>query len=360
MRKLSWLSPGIVGALSASVFSNFAHANNSPPTHLFLGTDLGWGTVSRYAAPEGDRSGLQFDLKGLVSFYWPNLILDLGAGWQYGKRSGQNLNNSFSKTFSRGTFLEGSFRYGKFTGWQVGPIVDIHLVGDVGLGNGQLIESQALKPVYGGLVAFYEFPEWGYRVRVGGRWMTDLNIDSRNAHIFQASFEIGWPLAKQRTARARPTRRAGYQIVQKDRATKKVRIILDARRIEFDYDQATLRPEAARRLQSLGTFLSANLDKWEDLRITGHTDERGSVQYNQKLSEDRAAAVKNALVKAAVPREKMESRGLSENFPIDPGHNEYAWQRNRRVEFEFTGVQDLDLIVDGVNQSTSDDQVSEE
>lgn len=356
MRNFKWSAAAWASTWTAAAFA----AGPSIPPHLFLGTDLGWGRVTPYASPEGDRTGPQFDVKGLVSWYWPTLVLDLGGGWAYGKRSGNNLNDSYSKTFARGTFLEASFRYGRFTGWQVGAIVDYHLSGDVGLGNGQLIESQALKPVYGGLVAFYEFPEFGYRVRVGGRAMTDLNIDRRSSTIFQASLQIGGPLGSKGPAKARPARRAGYTIVQKDRATKKVKMILDARRIEFDYDKATLRPEAARRLRALGQFLAQNAEKWDFLRISGHTDERGSVQYNQKLSDDRAAAVRNALARAGVDAGKMESKGYSENFPIDPGHHEYAWQRNRRVEFEFSGVQDLELIIDGVNQSTMDEDVATE
>jgi outer membrane protein OmpA-like peptidoglycan-associated protein len=334
-------------------------ASNLPP-HLFLGTDAGWGSVSPYTLTEGTRSGMQFDLKGHGSFYWSRVIWDVGMGWQFGKRSGDNLNNTFSKTITRGAFLESSLRYGNPSGWQLGPVIHSTLVGDVGLGDGRLIESQAKKSMQAGLQLMHESPKDGYRIRFGGRWMTDLNIEKRTEHVFQASFQIGWPVPSSSKPKNRRVRRAGYQIVQKDRSTQKVKIVLDARRIEFDYDQATLRPEAQRRLANLGKFLALHRDKWDRLMISGHTDERGSFEYNQKLSENRATSVKMALGKAGVAREKMESRGFSESAPIDPGHNEYAWQRNRRVEFEFSGVQDLELIIDGVNQSTSDDQVDEE
>jgi outer membrane protein OmpA-like peptidoglycan-associated protein len=192
-------------------------------------------------------------------------------------------------------------------------------------------------------------------MRFGGRWLTDLNIDNRTVHIYQASFEIGWPLGSTKvTTIPRYQRLAGYQVITKDRATQRVKLVIDARRIEFDYDQATIRPEAHARLSRLGRFLAANKENWEKLMISGHTDERGTVEYNQKLSENRARAVLDVMVVSGVPRAKMKSQGFSENVPIDPGHNEYAWQRNRRVEFEFTGVRDMDLIIDGVNQSTDD------
>ncbi len=333
-----------------------ARAAGPLPLHIFAGSDLGWSTVSPYAFPEGDRSGVDFDLKLLGSAYIKqHWIVDLGGGWQYSKRDGENLTGGFSKVITKGTFLEGSVRYGNFEGWQFGPVLDLILVGDVGLGNGQLDDSQARNATLAGIQAFYEWPEQKYRVRVGGRWMTDLNIPNRTVNVYQASVEIGIPLTGGAPSGPHYARRPGIQVIQKDRALKRVRMVLDARRIEFDYDQATLRPDAAARLARLGQFLAKSRDNWENLRISGHTDERGSVEYNQTLSENRAAAVKTALVGQGVAREKMETRGFSKLQPIDPGHNEAAWQRNRRVEFEFTGVQDLDLIVDGVNQATTDD-----
>lgn len=350
---------GFVIALLAAPLSAFAE--RPLPLHLFGGSDLGWSTVTPYAFPEGDRSGLDFDLKLLGSAYIKqHWIVDLGGGWQYSKRSGENLNGGFSKVITKGAFLEASARYGSFTGWQFGPVINMILVGDVGLGNGTLVESQAKNATLAGIQAFYEWPESKYRVRVGGRWMTDVNVENRSVNVFQAGVEIGIPLSGDAPSGPRLVRRPGIHVIQKDRALKRVRLVLDARRIEFDYDQATLRPEASARLARLGQFLAKSGDNWEALRMGGHTDERGSVEYNQRLSENRAEAVKTALVAAGVPREKMETRGFSENYPLDPGHTEAAWQRNRRVEFDFTGVQDLELIVDGVNQATSDDSDSDD
>lgn len=346
---------GFLGLLvSAFVLQiSSARAERPLPLHLFAGSDLGWSTVSPFAVPEGDRSGVDFDLKLLGSAYIKqHWIVDLGGGWQYSKRSGENANGGFTKVITKGTFLEASVRYGSFSGWQFGPVLDMILVGDVGLGNGVLVDSQAKNATLAGIQAFYEWPEPGYRVRVGGRWMTDMNVDNRSVNVYQAGVEIGIPLSSDAPSGPRYVRRPGIQVVQKDRAAKRVRVVLDARRIEFDTDKSTLRPEAAARLARLGQFLAKARDNWESLRISGHTDERGTVPYNQTLSENRAAAVKTALAAQGIPREKMETRGFSELQPIDPGHNEAAWQRNRRVEFEFSGVQDLDLIVDGVNQAT--------
>jgi outer membrane protein OmpA-like peptidoglycan-associated protein len=358
MRFSSFFRALSLSAWVALSIASEARAAGTPPIHIFLGSDLGWGTVSAIRPPEGDRNGLQFDVKGMGSVYFKrHWIFDLGGGWQFGKRSGENTNGGFTKVITRGAFLEASLRYGNFHGWQIGPVFNALLVPDIGLGNGQLVQSQGQKANLAGLQVFYEWPRLGHRMRVGGRWMTDMNIADRSVQVFQAGFEIGWPVAPAANSdRGRFVRRPGLQVVQKDRALKKVRLVLDARRIEFDYDQATLRPEAAASLARLGQFLSNARENWENVRISGHTDERGSVAYNQRLSENRAAAVKTALVREGIPREKIQTRGFSELQPLDLGHHEEAWQKNRRVEFEFTGVQDLDLIVDGVNQATDIDQ----
>lgn len=356
MKRQNGVSPFLLPLALLILTSTPTHAASRVRPHLFAGTDLGWGYVSRFAAPEGSRSGVQFDLKGLSSFYFHNFILDTGLGWQYGKRSGTDDTGGFTKTFSRGMFLEGSFRYGKPKGWQIGPSILYNFSGDIGLGANPTLGSDTPKALLAGVQIFYEIPKVDYRLRFGGRWMTDLNIKGRNVHQFQGSFEIGWPLGSSKVATVqRFNRLAGYQVITKDRATQKVKLVVDARRIEFDFDQATIRPEARARLMRLGRFLAANRDKWNALTISGHTDERGTVDYNQKLSENRARAVLDTMVEANVPRQKMKSQGFSENVPIDPGHNEYAWQRNRRVEFEFTGVKDMDLIIDGVNQATDDE-----
>lgn len=347
-----------VATLATLLTSSSVFAERNLPLHVFVGSDLGWGNVTKYAEPEGDRSGVQFDLKALGSVYFQRKwIFDLGGGWQFSKRSGENLPaGGFTKVITRGAFIESSLRYGSWTGWQFGPVLNAIMVGDVGLGNGVLTPSQEQKAILAGAQVFYEWPADEHRMRVGGRWMTALNISPRSENIFQIGFEMGWPVgAKKSDARSRYVRRPGIQVVQKDRSLKRVRMVLDARRIEFDYDKATLRPEAAARLARLGKFLAKIDSNWQALKIGGHTDERGSVAYNQTLSENRAAAVKNALIREGIDRKKFESRGYSELVPIDPDHNEMAWQRNRRVEFEFTGVQNIDLVVDGVNQATDDD-----
>lgn len=71
----------------------------------------------------------------------------------------------------------------------------------------------------------------------------------------------------------------------------------------------------------------------ERVRIEGHTDDRGGDDYNQRLSEKRAAAIMRYLVEAGIPADKLEAVGYGETRPIDSNKTEDGRERNRRVEF---------------------------
>jgi outer membrane protein OmpA-like peptidoglycan-associated protein len=69
------------------------------------------------------------------------------------------------------------------------------------------------------------------------------------------------------------------------------------------------------------------------VRVEGHTDSRGSLAYNQQLSDARAKSVREYLLGKGVAAERLEAAGFGETVPVDPAENEDAWEKNRRVEF---------------------------
>jgi len=66
--------------------------------------------------------------------------------------------------------------------------------------------------------------------------------------------------------------------------------------------------------------------------VEGHCDERGSSPYNKRLGKKRADAIKKFLVKSGIKSSKILAISYGENKPVDEGHNEDAWSKNRRVE----------------------------
>ena len=69
--------------------------------------------------------------------------------------------------------------------------------------------------------------------------------------------------------------------------------------------------------------------------LSGHTDGKGSVAYNQKLSEQRAKAVYDYLIERGVAPERIQAEGRGESQPIDTNDTEEGRQNNRRVEIEI-------------------------
>ena len=102
--------------------------------------------------------------------------------------------------------------------------------------------------------------------------------------------------------------------------------------VEFDYDKATLRPEAAAILDktaaSLATWQNANIE------VAGHTDSQGSDDYNMKLSQDRAEAVRNYLISKGIAADRLTAKGYGESKPVADNATEEGRTQNRRVELQ--------------------------
>lgn len=117
--------------------------------------------------------------------------------------------------------------------------------------------------------------------------------------------------------------------------TTEIRIELAAD-VLFDFDKATLRPDAVASLQKLATVVGGTPGA---VTIEGHTDSKGADDYNLKLSESRAASVKSWLVREGkIPAARLTTRGLGEKVPkvpnekADGSDDPEGRQRNRRVE----------------------------
>jgi peptidoglycan-associated lipoprotein len=104
--------------------------------------------------------------------------------------------------------------------------------------------------------------------------------------------------------------------------------------VHFDYDKSDLRPEDRAILDAKVPILQANPDV--KIRISGHTDERGSDEYNLALGQRRAAAAKDYLVQRGIANTRIETVSYGEERPIAPGSDESAYAQNRRDEFEIT------------------------
>ena len=106
-----------------------------------------------------------------------------------------------------------------------------------------------------------------------------------------------------------------------------------AEMIFFDYDRAELTAESRETLEAKLPILRTNPGM--RIRIAGHTDERGSDEYNLALGQRRAAAAKRYLVSQGIDEARIDVVSFGEERPMVEGADESAWSQNRRDEFEI-------------------------
>jgi peptidoglycan-associated lipoprotein len=103
--------------------------------------------------------------------------------------------------------------------------------------------------------------------------------------------------------------------------------------IYFDFDRSDIRPEYASLINSHAKFLAgSNAVK---IRVEGHTDERGSREYNIALAERRAQAVRRALMLQGAGDAQLTTVSYGEERPTKAGSDEAAYEKNRRVELVY-------------------------
>jgi peptidoglycan-associated lipoprotein len=106
-----------------------------------------------------------------------------------------------------------------------------------------------------------------------------------------------------------------------------------SRLVYFDFDSSEIRPEFVSVIAAHAHTLAHNASV--RVRLEGHTDERGSPEYNIGLGERRAQAVRHALMLQGVSDAQLATVSYGEERPAMAGQGEEAWAKNRRVEFIY-------------------------
>ena len=107
--------------------------------------------------------------------------------------------------------------------------------------------------------------------------------------------------------------------------------LLEIPDINFDYDKYNLKPLAQSILKAAApAYLKYTEYK---LVVEGHCDERGTVEYNLALGEKRAAEAAKYLVDLGIAKDRIKTISYGKEMPLDKGHDEAAWAKNRRARF---------------------------
>ncbi|MCG5534462.1 peptidoglycan-associated lipoprotein Pal [Ectothiorhodospira mobilis] len=112
---------------------------------------------------------------------------------------------------------------------------------------------------------------------------------------------------------------------------------LSQRVIHFGFDEDTVAAQYLDLIAAHGDYLARNPE--QTVRLEGHTDERGTREYNLALGERRARAVQRMLELQGASADQIQVVSYGEEMPVDPASNEAAWEQNRRVEIVYEGDQ---------------------
>lgn len=108
---------------------------------------------------------------------------------------------------------------------------------------------------------------------------------------------------------------------------------LAKRSVFFEFDSAQISSAETPVVEAHAKYLSAN--RSAQVKIEGHCDERGGREYNLALGQRRAEAVRKSLQLLGVPDAETEAISFGKEKPLDPGHDEAAWAKNRRADLNY-------------------------
>ncbi len=119
--------------------------------------------------------------------------------------------------------------------------------------------------------------------------------------------------------------------------------LVHLQRVHFGLDTSALLPAARNSLERAATSLAAHSDV--QLYVDGHTDDRGTDEYNIGLGERRAGAVIDYLVRLGVERDRLHAISFGEEQPLQPGERAEDYAANRRVDFRLMRG-DVELVLE--------------
>lgn len=128
---------------------------------------------------------------------------------------------------------------------------------------------------------------------------------------------------------------SSYQEITKDVELEKIAVgaAIVLRNVFFDYNKSTLKPESSTELDRLVKILQENPSI--RIELSGHTDNTGTDDYNQRLSENRAKSCVDYLIGKGIAASRLEYKGYGESKPIDTNNTEEGRANNRRTEFKI-------------------------
>lgn len=289
--------------------------------------------------------GMPSHIKAIGSYYFTTVpwVADAGIG----------LHNHFLTQKGRDAdviqslYTELAARYQFANKWQVGAIWNTLLDNpDRYKSNTENLAS------FVGVQALKEFA-WSeqYLVRAGARAMTDVGISGATINTVMAEIQVSFG-APQKVAEVQPE---PIQVVTAPHLAQRAMetIIIEPGPVNFESDSTRLAEGSQQYLRRLAQVLADNHHLFERVQVVGHTDQRGTDLYNDRLSIRRADTILNALVKAGVTKGQINAIGKGKTELLTQSMAPSALARNRRVQLQFEGVKNqvaLKHLIDSLSR----------
>lgn len=282
---------------------------------------------------DSDKTGYLLGGKAFFSNMEDSYILDAGFGYEYNKMSGGGVDMQI-----RTGYLDLAAKYRFNNEWSAGLHSEIRFGTDSTFTQTNDNGNKKVSALAGAQLALDS--HWGSMpVRYDTSLLTNVDGDQRNVIAkVGISFSL-WESKKQVSRPAAPAPRIVKQYVDREEQAD-VKVVLKFAKVSFGTDEYRIDDETKVKLARLGKYLAKNPDSCKRIKISGHTDERGSRDYNLTLSKDRADSVLRIFVESGVNEGKMEAFGYGFSRPLDDRATVEAYEKNRRTEIEFFGVKD--------------------
>lgn len=101
--------------------------------------------------------------------------------------------------------------------------------------------------------------------------------------------------------------------------------------VYFDFDSSAIKTSEKSKIEDVANYLKSN--PAAAVEVQGNCDERGTEEYNRALGERRALAVRTELIRLGIAPDRVDTISYGKDRPVDPGHTESAWRKNRRDDF---------------------------
>ena len=309
--------------------------NNLYAEGLYIGADIGASsTKAKINGEVESKTGTTADIKTFYNFdLSSNLNSDIGIGYLYNKTKGSD--NNFNVTItSKLVYLDLDLKY-KIGDLSIGPVLNYFTGTNTDFSEIEKGSNSNLN--FGGKLAYDLTKNWRFDSRI-----IFSNADSQSLFgLIGLSYKLDLfnsTSKPQNLSKNDSIKKEIMPPLELDEEKPDLTLTLKSARVLFDTNVYKLDTELEKKIKRVAHYLMLNEGEWARIVISGHTDTRGSRDYNLQLSKNRAESVTQAFIKAGIPQNRISSKGYGFDRPLVDGLSPEAFEKNRRTEIEFYGI----------------------